>query len=83
MLNALLVNKADGSRGTWPQIGRDPDQREPGRTDYLGQWQADHAPVPGNLCRSSLLRSLWPDDRISAYERHRSTGKPRALGGRA
>ncbi len=53
---------------------------EPGPTDYLGQWQVDYAPLPGNVCRSSRVRPLRADDRISAYERHRSTGKPRAIG---
>ena len=31
-------------------------------------------PLPG-----SLLRSLRPDGRVSAYERHRATGKPRQI----
>src|SRR5215471_14125492 len=69
-----------------------------------------HAPLPGNVCRNSLLQSrkgiseiegkaarvaasereqrtsfnsLRTDDRVSAHERHRSTGKPRAIGAKA
>jgi hypothetical protein len=61
-------------------VGRDAEQLEPCPTDYIEQWQADHAPFPGNVCCSSLLRSLRADDRVSAYERYRPTGKPRALG---
>jgi hypothetical protein len=39
-------------------VGRDAEQLEPCPTDYIEQWQADHAPFPGNVCCSSLLRSL-------------------------
>src|SRR5205085_10153968 len=63
-----------------PQISRDLEQLKPRRTDYFGQWQADHAPVPGNVCPSSLLRSLRADGRVFAHERYRSTGKPWAIG---
>ncbi len=34
---------------------------------------------PGDVCRSSLLRSLRPDDRVPAHERYRSTGKSREI----
>jgi hypothetical protein len=76
---AEIIKFVKDSFALRPQIGRHPEQLEPRRTDYLEKWQDDHASFPGNICRSSLLRSLRPDDRVSPDERDCPTSEPRAI----
>jgi hypothetical protein len=88
------ISKCDGDRACpehieWVSRGAACRAVVPRVRDEGGWWQADHAPVPGNVCRSSLLQSRkgiseieGKAARVAASERGKQTSFNELTGSR-